>query len=85
MSRALATFRDHARRMADSKPDDRVAMDVGGGAVQRVKVGNLTDAERALWRQLAGEASRFLASEVDTDDVGDREPTDDDEPLFAEG
>lgn len=85
MSRTLATFRDHCRRMADSKPDDRILMDLGGGRVERVKVGDLSDAERALWRQMAGEATMFLAAETEPDDVGDRTPTEDDEPLFAEG
>lgn len=80
VSRALAAFRDHARRMAESTPDTRLLLDVGYGRARRMKVGNLSEAERALWRQLAGEADGFLRGTPEDEDAR-RVPTEDDVAL----
>ncbi len=77
MSKELAAFAAHARRMAEATPDTRLHLHVQGFKHARMKVGAISDAERDLWRRLADEAERFLGSE----DNGDRTPAPDDVPL----
>lgn len=61
MSTELERFRDHARTMANSTPGTRVRASWNGGwREQTVKVGDMPDAERALWARLADEVDAHL-------------------------
>lgn len=46
--------------MAESKPTDRVLAEWAPGQVTRASVGEMSDAERALWRMLADDVDRTL-------------------------
>lgn len=63
----LTVFRDHARKMAASKPTDRVNAARRGHVPYTVPIGPLTDAERALWTRLADEVDAYLAADPEDD------------------
>lgn len=73
--RALVTFGNHCRRMADSKPTDRLLLEPFTGETHETQVGQISDSDRALWRRLADEVEDYLHD--------DRAPGPDDAPLFA--
>lgn len=63
--------------MADSEPTTKVKAAWNGGRDDlTLPVGHIPDAERALWRTLAGEVDAYLAVEEEP------EPAPDDSPLF---
>lgn len=82
VSKALETLRAHARAMANSTPKTRIPVQQGGYHQQPVKmrVGEMSDEERALWVRLADEAERFISGDVAPED---RTPGPDDVPLEA--
>lgn len=62
MASDLARFRDHCRAMAQSRPTDRIsAVWHPGEAAFAMPVGEISDAERDLWRRLADEVDRYLS------------------------
>jgi hypothetical protein len=72
---ALVTFGRHCRRMADSRPEERLPMEVSLGRVEQVPVGELEPGERALWRRLADEVESYLTDPL--------QPGPDDVALFT--
>ncbi len=58
----LERFRDHCRKMAESTPQTKVRTEDASrpGAVREVKVGTISEGDRALWRMLASEVDRYM-------------------------
>ena len=84
---ALTTFRDHARRMSESKhvPEcpslrERRWGETAEQVAARACDGCVSDADRALFAQLAGEIDDYLAPQVDLFGEETVEP----EPVEAE-
>lgn len=64
----LAAFRDHCRAMATSTPTTRLPQQFGS---QRVvcMVGDISDADRALWKRLADEIDAYLGHDHEQDQL----------------